>query len=167
LKPASASDDTLLARIARGEERALAAFYDRYARAAFSLAHAIAGDAVVAEQAVAEAFASFWRAAAAPATTASPASHLFSLVRAMALKKTKRAPGTGRFNEESIRPLTATQRRAIELAFFDGYTVRQIALQLDESENDVVRALRSALMSMRRGDASGAPDRDEQEATRT
>jgi RNA polymerase sigma-70 factor (ECF subfamily) len=181
LKPvAPETDDALLARVAQGDENALGTLYDRYAQPAFSLAHAIAGDAAMAEDAVADAFADLWRNATA-APTVSVRSRLFSRVRASALKMAKRTArpprqtgplraagsGSGRFTVQATQPLTATERRVMELAFFDGCTVRQIALQLEESESDVIRALRSAMTSLRHAETPRLSRRNEAEATRS
>ena len=56
-------DDTaLVALIARRDERALGALYDRYSRLAFSLAVRIVGDRALAEEITADSFISVWRA---------------------------------------------------------------------------------------------------------
>jgi RNA polymerase sigma-70 factor (ECF subfamily) len=57
-------DDTaLVALIARRDEGALSALYDRYSRLAFSLAMRIVGERALAEEITADAFVSVWRAA--------------------------------------------------------------------------------------------------------
>ena len=57
-------DDTaLVALIARRDEGALSALYDRYSRLAFSLAMRIVGERTLAEEITADAFVSVWRAA--------------------------------------------------------------------------------------------------------
>jgi RNA polymerase sigma-70 factor (ECF subfamily) len=57
-------DDTaLVALIARRDEGALSALYDRYSRLAFSLAMRIVGERSLAEEITADAFVSVWRSA--------------------------------------------------------------------------------------------------------
>ena len=57
-------DDTaLVALIARRDESALSALYDRYSRLAFSLAMRVVGERSLAEEITADAFVSLWRAA--------------------------------------------------------------------------------------------------------
>jgi RNA polymerase sigma-70 factor, ECF subfamily len=57
-------DDTdLVALIARRDESALSALYDRYSRLAFSLAMRIVGERTLAEEITADSFVSVWRAA--------------------------------------------------------------------------------------------------------
>ncbi len=58
------TDAELIARLALGEERALAEVYDRHSAVAFGLARAIVRDAADAEEVVADCFAQMWRTAA-------------------------------------------------------------------------------------------------------
>lgn len=62
--PTSVTDAELIARLALGEERALAELYDRHSTVAFSLARAIVRDVADAEEVVADCFAQMWRTAA-------------------------------------------------------------------------------------------------------
>lgn len=55
-------DTALVALVARRDERALGALYDRYSRLAFSLAVRIVGDRALAEEITADSFVSVWRA---------------------------------------------------------------------------------------------------------
>jgi RNA polymerase sigma factor (sigma-70 family) len=57
------SDEALVAQIARGDEQALSAFYDRFGRIVFSLALRVVRNAQVAEEATQEAFLAVWRSA--------------------------------------------------------------------------------------------------------
>ena len=54
----------LVARMASGDDQALAAFYDRFGKLAYSLAYQIVGDSDEAEEVVADAFLQMWRSAA-------------------------------------------------------------------------------------------------------
>ena len=56
-------DTALVALIARRDEGALSALYDRYSRLAFSLAMRVVGERALAEEITADAFVSVWRAA--------------------------------------------------------------------------------------------------------
>lgn len=57
------TDAVLLARIATGDERALAALYDRHAAMVYGLACAVVRDPADAEEVAADAFAQLWRTA--------------------------------------------------------------------------------------------------------
>lgn len=82
----SATDADLLKRLALGDERALAALYDRHSATAYSLARAIVRDANDAEEVVAEAFAQMWRTAASfDAGRGSVAGWVTTIVRTRAL----------------------------------------------------------------------------------
>ncbi len=83
---AAPSDAAIVARAAAGDERALAALYDRHAGLAYRLALAIVGDSSDAEEVVADAFAQVWRSAGTfDATRGSTAAWISTITRTRAL----------------------------------------------------------------------------------
>ena len=81
-------DRQLVARMATGDESALATLYDRHGMTAYSVAYAILGDAADADEAVADAFLQAWtQAAAFEAGRASVAGWLCMIVRSRALDR--------------------------------------------------------------------------------
>jgi RNA polymerase sigma-70 factor (ECF subfamily) len=85
-------DDTaLVALIARRDERALGALYDRYSRLAFSLAVRIVGDRALAEEITADSFVNVWRASASYSEERGRfVSWLMSVVRHRAIDELRR-----------------------------------------------------------------------------
>ncbi len=149
-------DDELIAAVARGEHPALLALYDRHGRIAYGLAYRILGDAGAAEEAVQDAYLRLWRRASTfDAARGGGRSWLLTIVHHCAIDLVRRRAGappvvagldemadrrsvpdawrevSGRIERERVRSAVATlpgeQRRAIELAFFEGLTHREIA----------------------------------------
>ena len=151
-----AGDNELIAAVAQGEHPALLALYDRHGRMAYGLAYRILGDAGAAEEAVQDAFLRVWRRAATfDATRGGVRSWLMTIVHHCAIDGVRRRAGAPpvvagldeiaerratpdawsdvaqRLDSERVRSAVATlpgeQRRAIEMAYFDGLTHREIA----------------------------------------
>jgi RNA polymerase sigma-70 factor, ECF subfamily len=131
-------DDELIAAVARGDQPALLALYDRYGRMGYGLAYRILGDAGAAEEAVQDAYLRIWRRAATfDAPRGGARSWLLTVVHHCAIDLLRRragAPpvvaGLGIESERvrtAVETLPGEQRRAIEMAFFDGLTHREIA----------------------------------------
>ena len=149
-------DDELIAAIARGDQAALLALYDRHGRMGYGLAYRILGDAGAAEEAVQDAYLRVWRRAATfDAQRGGARSWLLTVVHHCAIDLLRRRTGappvvagldemadrrsvpdawsevSGRIESERVRTAVETlpgeQRRAIEMAFFDGLTHREIA----------------------------------------
>ena len=170
----------LIARLVAGDERALGALYDAYGPVVYGLAFAITGAESLAESVVSESFAEAYRAAASfDASRTSVLGWLTAIVRRKALEKGKNAGGTsGSINRvvdavgpaagphpvvEALRTLTASQRKVIELSYYRGFTVRQIATHLGEPETGARELLRSAMHELRAalsGVAGGALHED-------
>jgi RNA polymerase sigma factor (sigma-70 family) len=150
------TDDQLLAEIARGDEAALAALYDRYGRPSYALAVRILRDSQLAQDAVQEAFLAVWRTAAAFDPLRGKASTwLLTLVHRRAVDVVRRedrrradplddapvASGDSTDDEAELREqrravqaaltvLTPAEREAIELAYYAGFSQSEIAERL-------------------------------------
>lgn len=149
-------DSQLVALVAEEDPIALEALYDRYGAAAYSLAMRILTDQRLAEEVVQEVFLSLWRDARRfdPAR-GTVATYLLSTTRHRSVDVVRReehlrrsqghdevvpppgqAPGPGDEVEVAERRgqiraalagLPAAQREALLLAYFGGYTQREIA----------------------------------------
>ena len=149
-------DDELIAAVARGDQPALLALYDRHGRVTYGLAYRILGDSGAAEEAVQDAYLRIWRRAATfDAVRGNARSWLLTIVHHCAIDLLRRRAGappvmagldemaerrsvpdawaevSGRMESERVRSAVETlpeeQRRAIGMAFFDGLTHREIA----------------------------------------
>ena len=151
------TESALLARVARGDERALAALYDRLSTRAYGLALRITGDRAAAEDAVQEAFLRLWRRADHyDAGRGSARPWFLQLVRNVAIDQVRSRSARGRRDtrgapdasdqtppappeetvaqgERATRLRTALdelppeQRRALEIAYFEGLSHSEIA----------------------------------------
>jgi RNA polymerase sigma-70 factor, ECF subfamily len=175
------ADEELIERVAAGDARAFEAVYDRHSRAAYSLAYRIAGNPVVAEDVVQEAFLSLWRASERyRPERGSLRSWLLSVVHNRAIDQVRRslvhdrrrADGEGieerreapertdvevlrRDEARAIRSaldrLPPDQVRVIELSYFGGFTHTQIAEMLEMPLGTVKGRMRLGLEKMRDG----------------
>ena len=152
------SDEALVALVARGEEDALAALYDRFGRTAYGLALRVVRDPALAEDVVQEAFLSLWRTAGRFVPERSRAgTWLLTLVHRRAVDLVRReerrrveplelAPDAAdataqeapwlRLERERVQAALArlpdTQREAIELAYYGGFTQAELADRLGQ-----------------------------------
>jgi RNA polymerase sigma factor (sigma-70 family) len=154
------SDEALVALVARGDETALAALYDRVGRVAYGIAYRILRDDRLAEDAVQEGFLAVWRSAAAFRPERAKASTwIVTLVhrksvdivrreqrrRAEPLEATalKEAVDPGGSAEDeawlaferdrvqaALRMLPDAQREMLELAYYGGYSQSELAARL-------------------------------------
>ena len=160
----------VLRRLAEGDSLALAEFYDAHAGLAYGLALRILRDRSDAEDVVQEAFVQVWRQAARydPAR-GTPQAWLCAIVRTRALDRLRRRVSR-REQEEAPEPVTAgsapdregelavrkallalsaEQRRALELAYYEGLTQSEIARRLGEPLGTVKTRIRSAMIRLR------------------
>ncbi|HET9673222.1 MAG TPA: sigma-70 family RNA polymerase sigma factor [Gaiellaceae bacterium] len=151
------SDEALIALVARRDEAALAALYDRFGRLAYGLALRVLRDKSLAEDAVQEAFMSVWRTADRfVAGRAKASSWILTFVHRRAVDLVRReerrraepledapefdaAPGTDeeawlRLRRERVQSALSSlpdqQREALELAYFGGFTQSELAERL-------------------------------------
>jgi RNA polymerase sigma-70 factor (ECF subfamily) len=147
----------LLARVAGGDERALAALYDRMAELAYGLAQRVLGDGDAAEDVLQDAFLRIWhRADRYEPAKGAARPWILRVVRNVAIDRLRTAGARSRAetksqtdaaltpvperpdetasrNERSRRlraalaELPAEQRRAIEIAYFEGLSHSEIA----------------------------------------
>jgi RNA polymerase sigma-70 factor, ECF subfamily len=155
--PEGVADPDLVVQLAAGSQEALAALYDRYGRLAYSVALRILGDPGRAEDAVQDAFLKIWTGASSfDPRRGSLRTWLLASVRNRSIDYL-RGRGAHERQELELQPavaetgpradpwrevslslertavreamsnLPAEQRQAVELAYFGGYSHREIA----------------------------------------
>ena len=172
------SEEALVALVARGDESALAELYDRVGRMAFGLAYRVLRDERLAEDAVQEAFLTVWRTAAAfSAERAKATTWILTLVHRRAVDLVRReerrraepledADGGDtsatpsaedaawlHFERErvqaALRQLPDTQREAIELAYYGGFTQSELAERLGQPIGTIKSRMFAGLARLR------------------
>lgn len=165
----------LLRRIEAGDRAALAELYDQHAPLVNALCLRILRDRAEAEEVLQEVFLQAWRQAGRydPAR-GSVASWLAVIARSRALDRLRRRAARREAPEEAIpvevempraaeaiavrdalRALPPTQRRALELAYYEGLTQVEIAARTGEPLGTVKTRMRTALLRLR--EALGPP----------
>jgi RNA polymerase sigma-70 factor (ECF subfamily) len=172
-------ESALLGRIAGGDERALADFYDRLSPLAYGLAVRVAGSPDLAEDAVQEAFLRVWRRAERyDASRGGPRAWFLRLVRNMVIDhlrargsrdraevrsvaQAEDTQGPERPDEAVVRGERATrvraalaelpqeQRRAIEIAYFEGLSHSEIAERENAPLGTVKTRIRDGVLKLR------------------
>ena len=173
------TDEDLMGRVAGGDSRAFETIYDRYHRQAYSLARRITGRAGGAEEATQDAFLSLWREASRydPAR-ASLSTWLLALVRYRSIDWRRHGTSRGlhhglpegaaerteapeRTEEQVIAiqecdravrlvaALPPEQREVIDLAYFAGYTQKEIAAKIGIPLGTVKGRARLGLLKLR------------------
>ena len=173
LQPGSA-DAALIARIRSGEQDAMAELYDRYAALVYSVAMRVLADTAAAEDVLQEVFMQLWRHPASfDARRGSLGPWLAVIARHRAIDVVrKRRPQTDledvviaieaglegaaerlRAVEKiraSLHAMPDNQRKALEMAFFEGMTHTEIAAETGEPLGTVKTRIRAALVALRR-----------------
>jgi RNA polymerase sigma factor (sigma-70 family) len=146
------TDAALAALVRDGDGSALESLYDRHGPAAYALARHVAGDGALAADVVHEVFLAAWRDPAGhdPTSLLTAAHH--RAVDAVRREERPRRTGPGAPEDaHGERVLTALaalpddQRAALGLAYFGGYTQREVARLLDTPPEAVRALLRAAL----------------------
>jgi RNA polymerase sigma-70 factor (ECF subfamily) len=176
--PGVGGTDALLAsRLTAGDDLALAEAFDRFGRAVYGAALRVTGDAASAQDVVQDVFVELWSnpgrydAAAGPLRT-----YLIVLARHRAVdlvrseirriarqeRHHRLAPAQGPSSpgddvlaadmaatiRAAVRALPDSQRRVVELAYFEGLTYREVALAIGIPEGTAKSRLRLALAKL-------------------
>lgn len=168
-------DGELLTRVQRGDERAMAVFFDRYSKIVYSVALRVLRDSASAEDVMQEIFMQIWRS---PNSFAASKGALGGWLAVMARNRSvdmlrRRRPSElmeeltlatacnlGDDAERSllvqraqaaVKLLPMEQRKTLEMAFFDGLTHAEITEMTGDSVGTVKNRMRSALVTLRKG----------------
>src|SRR6476619_2379575 len=168
----------LLRAAARGDERAFAALYDATSRRLYGLVLRVVRDPAQSEEVAQEAYLEIWRSSARfDATRGSAMSWMMTIAHRKAVDRVRSAEAAGRrdaayearnqspaydaTSEEAHRrldaqrvrraldTLTEAQRGALELAYFGGYTHREVAAMLELPVGTAKTRIRDGLIRLR------------------
>jgi len=178
---ADQDDNLLILEVAKGNPDALALLYDRHGRLAYSVAYRVLSDGPAAEEAVQDAFLTLWKKAGTfdPGRGAGVRAWLLTIVRNAAIDAIRRrnrygskeieldadAPFPGEDDpvsevlssldraaiRQAMQELPDDQRMAIELAYFEGLTHREIAERYGLPLGTVKGRLRLGLHKLQEG----------------
>jgi RNA polymerase sigma-70 factor (ECF subfamily) len=173
----TAETSLLIRRLVAGDQHALGDLYDKCAGLVNALALRVLRDAADAEDVVQEVFVQAWRQAARfdPAR-GTPEAWLCTIARSRALDRLRRRAARREESGEQAPPAVATprneealavrkaldglsevQRRALELAYYEGLTQSEIAARLGEPLGTVKTRIRSAMIRLRETLGPAAP----------
>lgn len=172
--PGEKDEAALIERIRSGDETAMADMYDRYSGIVYGVALRVLGNTTAAEDVLQEVFLQLWRNPQAfDANRGKLPAWLAVIARNRAIDHLRKRPpeddiedlpiSTGvnleseaaqRLAVDKIRGVLAQlpqdQRRALEMAFFEGMTHTEIAGKTGEPLGTVKTRIRSGLLALRK-----------------
>lgn len=174
----ASTDDALLLRVARGDEAAFAALYDRVAGPIHGIVQRVLRDPARSEEVTQEVLVEIWRTASRfdPAR-GSASTWMFTMAHRRAIDRVRSVQASRdrderigrrdldrsfdhvaedvqtRFEHEQVRvaldDLTDLQRETVELAYFGGYTYREVSELLDTPLGTIKTRMRDGLIRLR------------------
>jgi RNA polymerase sigma-70 factor (ECF subfamily) len=179
LRRSAEHDRFIVSRMAAGDPQAAGDLYDRHARAVYSLARRMLADSSQAEDIVQEVFTQAWtQARRYDPLRASVATWLLMMTRSRAIDRLRARRGdqrdaaaegraeelpdlqpgqddmaiTGQLGErlrDALQSLAEPQRKAIELAYYEGLSQSEISERLREPLGTVKTRIRTGLLKLR------------------
>jgi RNA polymerase sigma-70 factor, ECF subfamily len=171
-----AGDAQLVIRVATGEEAALAELYRRHGSGVYGLALRLLGRSDLAEEVLQEVMVSLWeRPDRFDPARGNLRPFLLRVAHGKALDRLRSETARGRREErherrrqrddadlereviellraetvrEAVQTLSEGERRAIELAYFDGYSYREVAAILQQPEGTIKGRIRLGLRKL-------------------
>jgi RNA polymerase sigma-70 factor, ECF subfamily len=172
------ADEDLLYFVGQGDSEAFTILYDRYGRAAFSLAYRVMGERQAAEDLVQDTFLKLWRSATSyRPERGSVRTWLLSIVRNRGIDQLRAHASRRRMQDrieasaprsqpseafaetwrnsqrdrvrDALNTLPPEQLKVLELAYFSGYTHAQVSELLDVKLGTIKGRMRLGLKKMR------------------
>jgi RNA polymerase sigma-70 factor (ECF subfamily) len=167
------ADGLLVARIAAGDDEALAEAYDRFGPLVYGVARRVTGNAAAAEDVAQEIFVGLWSSPerfdpargslrgylgvlAQRRATDSVRAELRRVLREQRSERLQPSPAPSEMDEavvgglvrEAVRLLPQEQQQVVELAYFVGLPYREVAQRLNIPEGTAKSRLRLALTKL-------------------
>jgi RNA polymerase sigma-70 factor, ECF subfamily len=139
-----------VARMALGDQTALAELYDQSCGLAYSLALRMMGTQEAAEEVVMEAYQSLWASAKSfDPSRGSVEAWVVVAVRKQALAKQRLCKSRSPAVFRALAGIEGTQRAVLEMVYFEGRSVNEIAQLLQQPTEFVTSSIGKALAALR------------------